>query len=535
MSELEKGPLLGQTYKWAQLDEYGRPVPGKEGYTAPKAESFKFEYGGKDHTVHALVDTGTHGFEYPFKFTLPRIMEYIDKWNIDNAERYDFFKRFVSGPAQLAWDEVLSSDEFKDATSRTNGNWELAIARYFERLEMTSNIRDNLQESLLTIHKKIQFDPKTFARRLGEIYRIIKSPYVKGDEPVMKEVTFKRRVYKAMPTEHRGHFAKHYKTITDEKPTFEELVNFFEGCDRDDENTGEKARRWAVHVKQCDARKAKIEAAAAATTKKDKPSDGANRSSRNSSYRSSGGNKVYYRNGGGDRRGDDRRGGHPRRYEGYHRSERGGGYRGKGGRGNDRRPDHHRGRDRDRRDDRHRDDRKGHDAHHVDDRERSSSRSRSRSRGRDRSPSRSSSRSRSRDSRQEPVDTYHVDSVPSPPGRKPSPPARLDASKRIPKKKKPAPAKQPGPRYRVERLRETVKYVDGKPVGFGSFYKRPFGDYSREEFGASQGHQNRVRTIDLLNADVKRRIDSDDDSEEPSDWYDRCKVEPPKRSFNHFD
>ena len=278
----------------------------------------------------------------------------------------------------------------------------------------------------------------------------------------------------------------------------------------------------------------------------------ASRFSLNLSYRSSGGNQVYYHNNGGDCCGDDRHEGYPRRYEGYHRDRRG--YRSKGGRGYDRRPDDHHGRDRERHDDRyhndrHRDDKKGLDARHVDERGRYSSRLRSRSHGRGRSrsstssrgrsPSRDRSRSHSRDSRHDHVDTYHVDLVDAPVRKDPPEEDRKPAAKKIKTgsdSSSSSKSSKPGPRYRIERNRCPIRYTEaGKPIGFGSFYKRPFGDYSPEEFGAKQGDWNRVRTIDLLYKDVKKRINSVDDSDEPSNWYDRCKVEPPKRGFNHFD
>ena len=80
-------------------------------------------------------------------------------------------------------------------------------------------------------------------RQMKEIYHIIQSPYVRGDEPVMQEVIFKKRVFNAMSsTEHRAMFAKLHKDITVDKPTFEEMINFFTGCNRDEENSSRRGR-----------------------------------------------------------------------------------------------------------------------------------------------------------------------------------------------------------------------------------------------------------------------------------------------------
>ena len=77
------------------------------------------------------------------------------------------------------------------------------------------------------------------------------------------------------------------------------------------------------------------------------------------------------------------------------------------------------------------------------------------------------------------------------------------------------------PRYVIEFDRNAVQRddYDGTPQGFGSWYGRRKYDYSRDELDASQGHQDRVRTVDLHRQDIKFR--SDDDSHLESDWVKR--------------
>ena len=67
---------------------------------------------------------------------------------------------------------------------------------------------------------------------------------------------------------------------------------------------------------------------------------------------------------------------------------------------------------------------------------------------------------------------------------------------------------------------------DGIRIGFGSFYKRCPGIYSREELNAKQGHANRVRTVDLIPEHKLARKQDGNDSEKESDWLDRTAIDP---------
>ena len=189
-------------------------------------------------------------------------------------------------------------------------------------------------------------------------------------------------------------------------------------------------------------------------------------------------------------------------------------------------------------------------------RSRSRSYSRSRSRSRSRSPSRDRrSRSRSHDSRDSrgsnEFESYHVGTVDpkEPTAEDDRKPATKPAAKRSKKssssssgsskpsssgssKSSSSKAKAKAqPRYRAEREKRGIKYDSkGKPMGFGGFYLRPFGEYSHEEFVTAQGGEARVRPVDLLPEDARKHRDNDDDSQKPSDWYGRTKVHP---TFDH--
>ena len=82
------------------------------------------------------------------------------------------------------------------------------------------------------------------------------------------------------------------------------------------------------------------------------------------------------------------------------------------------------------------------------------------------------------------------------------------------------------PRWYSERTRGKSYLNDGEPTGFGSWYKRKPGHYSIEEFGAPQGHADRVRTADCTYEDQSKRIEEEDDSELESDWQDRTSIDP---------
>ncbi len=78
------------------------------------------------------------------------------------------------------------------------------------------------------------------------------------------------------------------------------------------------------------------------------------------------------------------------------------------------------------------------------------------------------------------------------------------------------------PRWYVEASREPCQInSQGEAIGLGSFFnRRPF-DYTDEEMNLPQGHEDRIRTVDLLPEDRKRREQEDDDSVLPSDWLER--------------
>ena len=57
-------------------------------------------------------------------------------------------------------------------------------------------------------------------------------------------------------------------------------------------------------------------------------------------------------------------------------------------------------------------------------------------------------------------------------------------------------------------------------IGLGSFYKRWQYDYTNNELNLPQGHEDRMRTVDLLPVDRKQHADEDNDSICPTDWLE---------------
>ena len=82
------------------------------------------------------------------------------------------------------------------------------------------------------------------------------------------------------------------------------------------------------------------------------------------------------------------------------------------------------------------------------------------------------------------------------------------------------------PRWRLERKRPKSKKIDNQVIGFGSFYHRHPYDYSAAEVRQAQGHPDRVRTKDCGDHDLEQRIAEGDDSDKPSDWFDRTRIDP---------
>ena len=66
---------------------------------------------------------------------------------------------------------------------------------------------------------------------------------------------------------------------------------------------------------------------------------------------------------------------------------------------------------------------------------------------------------------------------------------------------------------------------DGKPYGFGSWFRRIPGDYTTAELEAHQGHKDRVRTADCRKADRDQRDKEGDNSDKESDWLDRTSID----------
>ena len=67
--------------------------------------------------------------------------------------------------------------------------------------------------------------------------------------------------------------------------------------------------------------------------------------------------------------------------------------------------------------------------------------------------------------------------------------------------------------------------MQGRKVGFGSWYSRQHGDYTCEEYYATHDNKDRVRTVDLTPEERLNREIKDDDSQKGSDWHE-CTGQP---------
>ena len=62
--------------------------------------------------------------------------------------------------------------------------------------------------------------------------------------------------------------------------------------------------------------------------------------------------------------------------------------------------------------------------------------------------------------------------------------------------------------------------TQNEAIGHGSFFKCWPYDYTDEEMNLPQGHEDRIRTVNLLPYDRKRCEDDDNDSVLPTDWLE---------------
>jgi hypothetical protein len=67
--------------------------------------------------------------------------------------------------------------------------------------------------------------------------------------------------------------------------------------------------------------------------------------------------------------------------------------------------------------------------------------------------------------------------------------------------------------------------TQNKAIGHGSFFKHQPYDYTDKEFTLPQGHEDRIRMVNLLPADRHRREQEDNNSALPTDWLE-CTGEP---------
>ena len=147
MADLEKPPALSGYYQWSEVDGNGQLVPNKEGFETPAKKRIKFFNTDtqKEHTVHLTQDTGTKGIEWVLKYTLQDFHEFNDRFPLRDEAKYKEYRRFLVGPAEIFWDEVMGESPFNvPSTGQVDANFNLAITRYLEKVAGTTNVRDNL-------------------------------------------------------------------------------------------------------------------------------------------------------------------------------------------------------------------------------------------------------------------------------------------------------------------------------------------------------------------------------------------------------
>jgi hypothetical protein len=81
------------------------------------------------------------------------------------------------------------------------------------------------------------------------------------------------------------------------------------------------------------------------------------------------------------------------------------------------------------------------------------------------------------------------------------------------------------PRWYLEISRDPHQVNScNEAIGLGSFYNCQPYDYTNDELNLPQGHEDCIRTANLLPADRKQHADEDDDSVLPTDWLE-CTAE----------
>ena len=87
--------------------------------------------------------------------------------------------------------------------------------------------------------------------------------------------------------------------------------------------------------------------------------------------------------------------------------------------------------------------------------------------------------------------------------------------------------------FEISRTKPTFTST-GQAKGYGSWYERMPGNYSRSEFKAEKGNRDRVRTADCRKEDKEARRSSNDDSGLESDWLDRTSLDNKEFRMRHI-
>ena len=548
-------PAFNWYPQWIELNEKGEPKnPIKDGMSQPPTIKILWSTpNGREMSCDVTPDKARFGPEYALAYTIPDFeTKLLVRWEKDHKEdpeyinkKFDLFRSCLQGVAVTKWD--LCAAKY-DKEKRSEKTFKKCVKDYLEAVAKCTNLGDQVIRWLRLRGKPAHMRFEEFLNRRVQILNYVKNGYLRHrmDLPVESELC--EQVFLAQPKAHQVKYAEKHRVV---ETDMLKLQEFFEGCHDADVRSGEYARIMESKKKPKEGSSAK----ASSRRDRDRHSDRRNRQERDRyEYR------PYDRRPHEDRpytrdppRQDRRDRERPRHDKTRRDSDRG--YAKAAESTKDRKGGHH--------------------AHHI---ETGASLPRSRSRSRSaessvrevkkirvRSPSRERSRSRSTDGSEE---NYHLQSGDSPMkdeenpngwGRKTAAKGNVVTletndgwgRKNPPEESKPAPAppqrtpeiaaaiqaaargdkfvlphhdrhRDDPPRWYREISRAPRQVNDqNDAIGLGSFFKRDPYDYTDEELNLPQGHADRIRTVDLLPEDRKRREDADDDSILPSDWLER--------------
>mmetsp|Transcript_5824 Transcript_5824/g.9968 ORF Transcript_5824/g.9968 Transcript_5824/m.9968 type:complete len:570 (+) Transcript_5824:162-1871(+) len=533
----QENPPFRWYYAWTRLDEAGDPVTDYES-ALKQPETVRVRWDkeaadGKTREVSADVvpDKGSFGAEFALIYTIPEFESKI-RLRLDKAAKdyvpkiHDLFGRCLQGKASTKWNKVLKRYPVVD---RTEDTFKSAQQDYLESVAEIKNLGDMVIRQLRDLHKPMFLPVEGYIDRRDEWQRHIDSGYLRV---TLSQATAQERAEQVFVHQPKKHQAKYGAEHEDVEVDIETLKTYFKGCHAKDVSDG----TYEAIVKSIKHKRG---------GRKNKDEDGWTKvesKKSSSTYRKGGGEQEPRRSSRQTERYGGRRYGNSGRD--YQRS-RGRNYK-ESRHGNAGRATYYQKNNDDRGRDRHRDDRRGGEnyhgrrrgdngqhekpkgnhgqhVHHVEEEQRSLSRSPSK----ERSPSRSQdSRSRRSNSHCSSISSHrsiHAYAAVAVDGAVAIDDASMSSRDKTPDKIIIDPSR---PRWQEEMSRGKQTTKKGRRKGFGSWYMREPGQYSKSERLAEQGNPDRIRTADLQDENKLERELADDDSLKESDWLDRTGVDP---------